>query len=71
MSYPGGALGRENPSPMPNAGDTGDTGSFPGLGRFPGEGNGNPLQYSYLENSMVRSLVDYSPGGCKELDMTE
>ena len=46
-------------------------GLIPGLGRFPGEGNGNPLQYSYLENSMVRSLVDYSPGGCKELDMTE
>ena len=30
----------------------GDLGSIPGLGRSPGEGNGNPLQYSYLENSM-------------------
>ena len=30
----------------------GDLGSIPGLGRFPGEGNGNPLQYSCLENSM-------------------
>ena len=30
----------------------GDPGSIPGLGRSPGEGNGNPLQYSYLENSM-------------------
>ena len=30
----------------------GDTGSIPGLGRSPGEGNGNPLQYSCLENSM-------------------
>ena len=29
-----------------------DLGSIPGLGRFPGEGNGNPLQYSYLENPM-------------------
>ena len=47
-----------------------DLGFIPGLGRFPGEGKGNQLQYSYLENSMVRSLVDYSPGGCKELDMT-
>ena len=28
--------------------------SIPGLGRYPGEGNGNPLQYSFLENSMDR-----------------
>ena len=32
----------------------GDLGSIPGLGRFPGEGNGNPLQYSCLENPMNR-----------------
>ena len=32
----------------------GDPGSFPGSGRSPGEGNGNPLQYSCLENSMDR-----------------
>ena len=31
-----------------------DVGSIPGLGRSPGEGNGNPLQYAYLENSMDR-----------------
>ena len=31
-----------------------DLGSIPGLGRSPGEGNGNPLQYSYLENPMDR-----------------
>ena len=31
-------------------------GSFPGLGRFPGEGNGNPLQYSYLGNPMHRGI---------------
>ena len=37
-----------------NAGDTGDTGSIPGSGRFPGIGNGNPLQYSCLDNSMDR-----------------
>ena len=36
------------------AGDARDTGSIPGLGRSPGEGNGNPLQYSFLENSMER-----------------
>ena len=33
-----------------NAGDTRDSGSIPGWGRFPGVGNGKPLQYSYLEN---------------------
>ena len=35
-----------------NAGDSRDTGSIPGEGRVPGEGNGNPLQYSCLKNSM-------------------
>ena len=34
--------------------NTGDPGSIPGSGRYPGEGNGNPLQYSCLENSMYR-----------------
>ena len=37
-----------------NAGDVDDPGSIPGSGRFPGEGNGNPLQYSYLENPKDR-----------------
>ena len=38
-----------------NVGDTGgDAGSIPGLGRSPGVGNDNPLQYSCLENSMDR-----------------
>ena len=37
-----------------NAGDARGMGSIPGLGRFPGEGNGNPLQYSCLENPMER-----------------
>ena len=32
--------------------NAGDMGSIPGSGRSPGEGNGNPLQYSYLDNSM-------------------
>ena len=36
----------------PNAGDVGDMGSIPGLARSPGEENDNPLQYSWLENSM-------------------
>ena len=37
-----------------NAGDVGDKGWIPGSGRFPGGGNGNPLQYSCLENPMDR-----------------
>ena len=37
-----------------NAGDVRETDSIPGMGRSPGEGNGNPLQYSSLENPMDR-----------------
>ena len=49
-----------------------DLGSIPGLGRSPGEKHGNPLQYSCLEKSHgQRSLVGYSPYGCKEVDITE
>ena len=39
---------------LANAGDVGDPGSIPGLGRYPGAGNGNPLQHPCLENSMDR-----------------
>ena len=39
---------------LPPACKAGDEGLIPGLGRSPGEGNNNPLQYSYLENSMDR-----------------
>ena len=44
--FPGGSDGKAS------ARNAGDPGSIPGLGRSPGEGNGNPLQYSCLENSM-------------------
>ena len=45
-----------------NAGATGDTGSIPGSGRYPGGGRGNPLQHSCLENPHgQKSLMDYSP----------
>ena len=48
------------------------TGLIAGSGRFPGGGNGNPLQYSCLEKSRgQRGLAGYSPWGCKESDMTE
>ena len=54
---------------LANAGDMDLT---PGLRKSPGEGNGNPLHCSCLENPMdMRSLVGYSPGGLKESDMTE
>ena len=46
-------------------------GSIPGFGRFPGGGNGNPLQYSCLEECHgQRSLAGYSPCSCRELDAT-
>ena len=55
-----------------NAGDLRDVGSIPELGRSPGEGNGNPPQYSCLEKPHgQRSLVGYRLWGLKELDMTE
>ena len=41
-------------NPPASAGDAGDTGSIPGSGRSPGGGNGNPLQYSCLENPLDR-----------------
>ena len=46
--FPGGSYGKAS------ACSGGDPGSIPGLGRSPGEGNGNPLQYSCLKNSMDR-----------------
>ena len=45
MGFPGGSDDKES------AHNAGDPGLIPGSGRSPGEGNGNPLQYSYLENS--------------------
>ena len=49
----------------------GDVGSIPGSGRSPGLGNGTPLQYSCLENSMDRGAWWASPWGHRELDITE
>ena len=49
--FPGGSVVDKSP---PNAGDTGNAGSIPGLGRSPGEGNGNPLWYSCMENPVDR-----------------
>ena len=68
-SFPGGT---EVKTPPANAGDTGDTGSIPGSGRSPGEGHGNPLQYSCLENSMDRGAWWATAHRvAKQLNMTE
>ena len=56
MGFPGGSDNKET------ACNAGDKGSIPGLRRSPGEGNGYPLQYSCLENSM-----DGGPGGLQSL----
>ena len=66
MGFTGGAVVK-----MPaNAGDTRDMGLIPGSGRSPGVGNGNPLQYSCLENSMDRGVWWTTQFmGSKESDM--
>ena len=51
MGLPAGSVVK---NPPVNAADTGDMGLIPGSGRSPGGGNGNPLQYSCLENSTNR-----------------
>ena len=51
VGFPGGSDGKVS------AHNAGDLGSIPGLERSPGEGNGNPLQYSCLENSMDRGVL--------------
>ena len=56
-----------------NTGDARNTDSIRGLGRSLGVGNGNPLQYSYLENSMDRGVwwATYGPWGHKESNTIE
>ena len=64
--FPGSSAGKES------ACNVGDLCSIPELGRSPGEGHGNPLQYTWLENPHgQRSLAGYSPWGSKESDTTE
>ena len=66
MGFPGGSDGKES------ACNAGDLGSLPGSGTSPREGNGNPPQYSCLENPMDRGSWQpvYSPWGRKESDTT-
>ena len=51
--------------------NAGDEGSIPGSGRSPGEGNGNPLQYSCLGNPMDRGAWWATVRGVAESDMTQ
>ena len=65
MGIPDGSDGKES------AYNAVDLGLIPGLGRSPGGGHGNPVQYSCLENPHgQKSLVGYSPWGLKESHMT-
>ena len=63
--FPGGSDGKAS------AYNSGDLGSIPGLGRYPGEGNGNPLQYSCLENPMDGGTWQATVHGVAESDTTE
>ena len=66
LGFPGGSDGKES------ACKEGDSGSVPGLERSPAGGDGNPLRYSCLENSMDRGDRQATVhGGRKESDMTE
>ena len=64
-SFPGGSDGKES------ACNAGDVGSIPGLGRSPGGGNGNPVQYSCLGNLMDRGAWQATVHGVAELDTTD
>ena len=65
--FPGGSV-VENP-PV-SAGDTGVSGLIPGSGRSPGEGNGNPLQYSCLKNPIDKGAWQVAVHGVAESDAT-
>ena len=68
MGFPGGSVVKNLPA---TAEDTGDMGSIPGSERSPGEGNGNPLQYSCLGNPMDRGAWQVAVHGVtKVLDTT-
>ena len=68
VGLPGWFSGKES---VCNARIVGDLGSIPGSGRSPGRGNGNPLQYSFLENPVDRGAWWATVHRVAELDTTE
>ena len=58
-------------NPPASAADIRDLGLIPGSGRSPGEGNGTPLQYSFLENPMDRGASQVTVHGIAQSDTTE
>ena len=60
LGFPGGSLVKNSPA------NAGDVDLIPGLGRFPGEGNSNPLQYSYRENPTDRGAWWATVGGMSQ-----
>ena len=68
MGFPGGSAVKNLPV---NTGDARNSGSIPGLGRCPGEGYGNPLQYSCLKISTGRGVWQVIFHGVSEFDTTE
>ena len=74
MGFPGGTSGKvvkHIGKVLATAGDTRDVGLIPGLGGSPGGGDGDPLQYSFLQNPMDRGAWQASVHQVAELDMTE
>ena len=65
MGFPCSSVSKES------ACSAGDPGLIPGLGRSPGEGNGNPIQYPYLENLMDRGPWRAAVHGVAKLGTTE
>ena len=68
MGFPGGARGKE---PVRQCRRHRDVGSIPGWGRSPAGGNGNPLQYSFLENPMDRGACQAPVHRITESDTAE
>ena len=67
VGFLGGSVVKNLPA---NSGNAGDVGSIPGLGRYPGGGNGNQLEYLAWEIPWTEGLEGCSPWGCTESDRT-